>query len=167
MGMMSRRLGLLGLVLVFSVVAPAQGGHAKTKSLVLNFDITQLATLRHAHPPAGKTGVYLSTTLLLDNSVAQLGRGAGAHVGSMSFQYVINGACGTAGPGGCAGTTDMWTVTTLPGGTISAASDRFPLGKRPFVVQVRSGTGVFKGATGRVEIAAKGNAVTSIFLTLP
>jgi hypothetical protein len=164
---MWRPLSLVSLVLLFGVVAPAQGRHAKTKSLVLNFDITQLATLRHAHPPAGKTGVYLSTTLLLNNTVAQLGRGAGAHAGSMSFQYVINGACGTAGPGGCAGTTDMWTVSTLPGGTISAASNRFPLGKRPFVVQVQSGTGVYKGVTGRIEIAAKGNAVTSMFLTLP
>jgi hypothetical protein len=164
---MWRSLILVSFVLLFGVVAPAQGRHAKTKSLVLNFDITQQATLRHAHPPAGKTGVYLSTTLLLNNSVAQLGRGPGAHVGSISFQYVINGSCGTAGPGGCAGTTDIWTVTTLPGGTISAASNRISLGKRPFVVQVQGGTGVFKGATGRVEIAAKGNAVTSIFLTLP
>ena len=162
---MRRILILVGFVLPFAVVTPAHG--RTEKSLVLQFDITQEATLRHAHPPAGKTGIYLSTTLLLDNAAAQFGRGTGAHVGSMSFQYVINGSCGTAGPGGCAGTTDMWTVTTLPGGTISAASNRIPLGKRPFVVQVQSGTGAFRGAKGRVEIAAKGNAVTSIFLTLP
>lgn len=162
---MRRLLIVISLALSLAVVIPAQG--RTEKSLVLQFDITQEATLRHAHPPAGKTGIYLSTTLLLDNSVSQLGYGPGARVGSMSFQYVINGSCGTAGPGGCAGTTDMWTVTRLPGGTISAASNRFPLGKRPFVVQVQNGTGAFKGAKGRVEIAAKGNAVTSIFLTLP
>ena len=162
---MRRSLILLTLVPLLGIVAPAQG--RSTKSLVLNFDITQLATMRHPKPPAGKTGVYLSTTLLLNNSVAQLGRGSGARVGSMSFQYVINGSCGTGGPGGCTGTTDIWTVTTLPGGTISAASNRVSLGKRPFVVQVQSGTGTFKGAKGRVEISAQGNAVTSIFLTLP
>jgi hypothetical protein len=164
---MRRGLILASLVLLLGVVAPAQGQPAKTKSVVFNFTITQLATLRHAHPPAGKTGVYLSTKLLLNNSVAQLGRANGIRAGSMTFQYVINGSCGTGGAGGCAGTTDIWTVTTLPGGTISAASNRISLGKRPFVVQVQSGTGVFKGATGRVEIAAQGNAVTSIFLTLP
>ena len=164
---MRHGLILASLALLLGAVAPAQGQRAKTKSLDLNFTITQQATLRHAHPPPGKTGVYLSTTLLLNNSVAQLGRANGAHVGSMSFQYVINGSCGTGGPGGCAGTTDIWTVTTLPGGTISAASNRISLGKRPFIVQVQSGTGVFKGATGKVEIAAQGNAVTSILLTLP
>jgi hypothetical protein len=162
---MRRSLSLVSLVLLFGLMAPAQGLAAK--SLVLNFDITQLATLRHDHPPTGKTGVYLSTTLLLNNSAAQLGRGPGAQVGSLSFQYVINGSCGTGGGAGCAGTTDIWTVTTLPGGTISAASNRIPLGRRPFVVQVQGGTGAFKGAKGTVQIAAKGNAVTSIFLTLP
>lgn len=166
-GGMWRSVILLGAVLLLGGVAPAQGRNAKTKSLVLNFAITQKAGLRHARPPAGTTGGHLSTTLLLNNSVAQLGRGPGAHVGSMSFQYVINGSCGIAAPGGCPGTTDIWTVTTLPGGTISAASNGMSLGKRPFVVQVQGGTGMFKGAKGRVEIAAKGNAVTTIFLTLP
>jgi hypothetical protein len=164
-GPMGHRFLPVTLALLFGLVGPAWGRSEKT--LVLNFDITQEATLRHAHPPAGKTGVYLSTTLLLNNSVAQLGHGSGARVGSMSFQYVINGSCGTGGPGGCAGTADIWTVTTLPGGTIDAASNRISLGKRPFVVQVQGGTGVFKGAEGKVEIAAKGDAVTSMFLTLP
>ncbi len=158
-----RRLTLVVLALLLGAVVPAQG--QSTRSLVLNFTIIQQATQRHVHPPAGDAGDVFSTTLVLINVGVQFGRAPGAHVGTMAFAYTLSGSCGTTG--GCIGTTDITTLTKLPGGTITAASKKVPLGARPFVVQVQSGTGAFAGVKGKVEIAAKGNAVTDYVLRLP
>jgi hypothetical protein len=133
--------------------------------MTLSFTIFQEATHRHAHPPPGDAGDSYSTTLLLNNAVPQFGKGVGSHVGSMSFAYTLSGNCASAS--GCTGTTNITTVSYLPGGTITAASNNVPLGKRPFVVQVQSGTGAFKGVKGKVEIAPGGDAKQSYVLTLP
>jgi hypothetical protein len=133
--------------------------------MTLSFTIFQEATHRHVHPPAGDAGDSYSTTLILINAVPQFGKAVGAHVGSMSFAYTLSGNCAAAG--GCSGTTDITTFTHLPGGTITAASKKVPLGKRPFVVAVQSGTGAFAGAKGSVLIAPGGDAKQSYVLTLP
>jgi len=159
-----RRLSVLALVLLLGVAVPAQGQTA-TKTLVLHFTIFQEATHRHVHPPPGDAGDSYSTTLILTNAVAQLGKGVGGHEGSMSFAYTLSGSCGTTA--GCSGSTDIQTVTHFLDGTITAASNNVPLGKRPFVVQIQSGTGAYKGVKGRVEIAPKGDPKTDYFLTLP
>jgi len=159
-----RRLTLLALVLLLGAALPAQG-QTRTKTLALHFTIFQEATHRHVHPPPGDAGDSYSTTLILTNAVAQLGKAIGKHEGSMSFAYTLSGACGTTA--GCTGTTDIQTVTHFVDGTVTAASNNVPLGKRPFVVKVISGTGAYKGVQGRVEIAPKGNALTDYFLTLP
>jgi hypothetical protein len=161
---MRRRFTLLALVLLLGAAVPAQGQTA-TKTLVLHFTIFQEATHRHVHPPAGDAGDSYSTTLVLTNAVAQLGKGVGGHEGSMSFAYTLNGACGTTA--GCTGTTDIATVTHFLDGTITANGTKVSLGKRPFVVQVISGTGAYKGVKGRIEIAPKGDPKTDYFLTLP
>ncbi len=161
---MHRRLTLLALVFLLGAAVPA-AAQTRTKAVVLHFTIFQEATHRHAHPPPGDAGDSFSTTLLLTNAVAQLGKAVGKHEGSMSFAYTLSGACGTTA--GCSGTTDIQTVTHFLDGTVTAASNNVPLGKRPFVVKVISGTGAYRGAQGRVEIAPKGDALTDYFLTLP
>jgi hypothetical protein len=161
---MRRRFTLLALVLLLGAAVPAQGQTA-TKTLVLHFTIFQEATHRHVHPPAGDAGDSYSTTLVLTNAVPQLGKGVGGHEGSMSFAYTLSGSCGTTA--GCSGTTDITTVTHFLDGTITANGTKVSLGKRPFVVQVVSGTGAYKGVKGRVEIAPKGDPKTDYFLTLP
>ena len=161
---MHRRLTLLALVLLLGAAVPAQGQTA-TKSLVLHFTIFQQATHRHVHPPAGDAGDSYSTKLILTNAVVQLGKAVGGHEGSMDFAYTLSGSC--AGAGGCTGTTDIQTVTHFLDGTITAASNKVPLGKRPFVVQIQSGTGAYRGVKGRIEIAPKGDPKTDYFLTLP
>ena len=159
-----RRLTLLAFVLLLGAAVPAQGQTA-TKSLVLHFTIFQEATHRHVHPPAGDAGDTYSTKLILTNAVAQLGKAVGKHEGSMSFAYTLRGSCGTTA--GCSGTTDIQTLTHFLDGTITAVGVKVSLGKRPFVVQVISGTGAYKGVKGRVEIAPKGDPKTDYFLTLP
>jgi hypothetical protein len=161
---MRRRFTLLGLVLLLGAALPAQGQTA-TKTLVLHFTIFQEATHRHVHPPAGDAGDSYSTRLVLTNAVTQLGKGVGGHEGSMSFAYTLSGACGTTA--GCTGTTNIQTVTHFLDGTITANGIKVSLGKRPFVVQVVSGTGAYKGVKGRIEIAPKGDPKTDYFLTLP
>ena len=159
-----RRVALLAVVLLLGGTVPAEGQTA-TKTLVLHFTIFQEATHRHVHPPAGDAGDSYSTTLILTNAVAQMGKAVGGHEGNMSFAYTLSGSC--AGTGGCSGTTDIQTLTHFKDGTITAQSNNVPLGKRPFVVKVISGTGAYKGVTGRVEIAPKGDPKTDYFLTLP
>jgi hypothetical protein len=159
-----RRLTLLAVVALVGAAVPAQGQTA-SRSVVLHFTIFQQATHRHVHPPAGDAGDSYSTKLILTNAVAQMGKAVGGHEGSMDFAYTLSGSC--AGGGGCTGTTDIQTLTHFLDGTITAASKNVPLGKRPFVVKVISGTGAYKGVTGRVEIAPKGDPKTDYFLTLP
>jgi hypothetical protein len=161
---MRRRFTLLAFVLLLGAAVPAQGQTA-TKTLVLHFTIFQEATHRHVGPPAGDAGDSYSTRLVLTNAVAQLGKGVGGHEGSMSFSYTLSGSCGTTA--GCTGTTNIQTVTHFLDGTITANGIKVSLGKRPFVVQVVSGTGAYKGVKGKVEIAPNGDPKTDYFLTLP
>jgi hypothetical protein len=159
-----RSLALLVFVLLLGAAVPAEG-QTRTKTLALHFTIFQEATHRHVHPPPGDAGDSYSTTLVLTNAVAQLGKAVGKHEGSMSFAYTLSGSC--AGTSGCSGTTNIQTVTHFLDGTVTANSNNVPLGKRPFVVKVISGTGAYKGVTGRVEIAPNGDPKTDYFLTLP
>ena len=56
------------------------------------------------------------------------------------------------------GTTNLDTVTKLPDGTITANGRNVSLGKLPYVVPIRGGTGAFAGAGGTVSIAPSGSA---------
>ena len=57
-------------------------------------------------------------------------------------------------------------MTRLPGGTITAGSNNVSLSDG-IIVPVRSGTGIFKGVTGTIQIAPLGVAVDVFHLVMP
>jgi hypothetical protein len=153
------------LVLVALVlVAPAEGvGTGRSETLTLG--IIQHGTVRTPHPPLGDEGDVFTTTLLLNNTVAALGRAAKASVGAMSFQYVLHGKCSTES---CAGATaDIVAISRLPGGTITASENRVKLGKPPIVIPIIKGTGIFKGVTGMLSVGAESRPINTYQLKLP
>jgi hypothetical protein len=153
-------LVVFGLVLAGSAQArPA--GHSETLTLT----IVQHGTTRTPHPPLGDEGDVFTTTLLLSNTVAALGKPAKASVGSMSFQYVLHGKCSTET---CAGATaDIVAISRLPGGTITASENRVKLGRPPILVPITKGTGVFNGATGMLSVGAASRPINTYQLKLP
>ena len=119
--------------------------------------LVQEATYRHPHPPDGNAGDVFSTTLRLFAVGPLFGKPDQAFLGTMSFSYTFAGLCSSTGPG-CKGTTNIDTVTKLAGGTITANGQNVSLGKLPYVVPIRGGTGAFAGAGGTVSIAPSGSA---------
>jgi hypothetical protein len=141
--------------------APAQlssSTHAATRSVTINVRLIQEVTY---HLPGG----WLSTTLHLFAIGEQIGFPPNTFLGSMSFTYLLHGHCG-ASVAGCSGTTDLKTVTTFPGGTISASGLSISL-TSSLVVPITSGTGAFKGVTGSIVIAPDDAAMSIYRLTLP
>ena len=157
------RVALLA-VLALVLIAPAQAvrqGHAQT----LTLSIVQHGTTRTPHPPLGDQGDVFTTTLLLNNTVAALGKPAKASVGAMTFQYVLHGQCSTES---CAGATaDITAISRLPGGTITAIDDGVKLGRPPILVPIVKGTGAFKGVTGMLAVGAASSPVNTYKLKLP
>jgi len=153
-------LVVLALVLAGSAQATPVG-HSET----LTLGIIQHGTTRTPHPPLGDEGDVFTTTLLLSNTVAALGKPAKASVGSMSFQYVLHGKCSTET---CAGATaDIVAISRLPGGTITASENRVKLGRPPILVPITKGTGAFKGVTGMLAVGAASRPVNTYQLKLP
>jgi hypothetical protein len=153
-------LVLLALVLAGSAQA-TRSAHSQTLTLA----IIQHGTTRTPHPPLGDDGDVFTTTLLLNNTVAALGRPAKASVGSMSFAYVLHGKCSTET---CAGATaDIVAISRLPGGTITASENRVKLGRPPILVPITKGTGAFKGATGLLSVGAASRPINTYQLKLP
>ena len=157
------RVALLAAVALV-LIAPAQavrGGHSE----MLTLGIIQHGTTRTPHPPLGDEGDVFTTTLLLNNTIAALGKPAKASVGAMTFQYVLHGKCSTES---CAGATaDIVAISRLPGGTITASENRVQLGKPPILVPITKGTGVFKGATGMLAVGAESRPINTYQLKLP
>ena len=142
------------------VPAPAKG------PLVFKVRLIQEATYRHSHPPAGDPGDTFSTTLRLFAIGDVLGFPNNTPMGTMAFTWgPLNGACSTAAAE-CSGTTNLQTVTRLPGGTITANGTNVSLSKG-LVVPIQSGTGIFKGVTGSIEIAPQGVAEDVFHLKMP
>lgn len=153
-------LGLLALVLAGGAQA-APSVHRET----LTLGIVQHGTTRTPHPPLGDEGDVFTTTLLLSNTVAALGRPAKASVGAMTFQYVLHGKCSTES---CAGATaDIVAVSRLPGGTITASERGVKLGRPPILVPIVKGTGIFKGVTGTLAVGAASSPINTYKLKLP
>jgi hypothetical protein len=153
-------LVLLALVLI----TPAQGVRS-AHSQTLTLGIIQHGTVRTPHPPLGDEGDVFTTTLLLNNTVAALGKPAKSSVGAMTFQYVLHGTCSTES---CAGATaDIVAISRLPGGTITASENSVKLGKPPIVIPITKGTGIFKGATGRLSVGAESRPINTYQLKLP
>ena len=87
-------------------------------------------------------------------------------MGRMSFTWgPLHGVCSSSAAG-CNGTTNIFTVTSLPGGTISAGGNNVSLSKG-IVVPVTGGTGIFKGVKGTIQIAPASVAEDVFNLTLP
>jgi hypothetical protein len=157
------RVAILAVVALV-LVAPAQAVRTThNETLVLN--IAQHGTTRTPHPPLGDAGDVFTTTLLLSNTVAALGKPAHASVGAMTFQYVLHGKCSTES---CAGATaDIVAISRLPGGTITAVDDGVALGRPPIMVPITKGTGIFKGATGMLSVGAASKPINTYKLKLP
>jgi len=68
----------------------------------------------------------------------------------------LKGSCSTTAAS-CTGTTNLQTVTRLPGGTITANGTNIPVANG-LVVAVQGGTGIFKGVRGTISIAPQGVA---------
>ena len=157
------RVALLALVALV-LIAPAQAVRA-SHSQTLTLGIIQHGTTRTPHPPLGDEGDVFTTTLLLNNTVAALGKPAKASVGAMTFQYVLHGKCSTES---CAGATaDIVAISRLPGGTITASENRVKLGKPPILIPITKGTGAFKGATGMLSVGAESRPINTYQLKLP
>jgi hypothetical protein len=146
------------------LVAPAQAVRA-SHSESLTLGIIQHGTTRTPHPPLGDEGDVFTTTLLLNNTVAALGKPAKASVGAMTFQYVLHGKCSTES---CAGASaDIVAISRLPGGTITASEKSVKLGKPPILIPITTGTGAFKGATGMLSVGAESRPINTYKLKLP
>jgi hypothetical protein len=157
------RLALL-VVLALVLVGSAQGTRG-SHSETLTLGIIQHGTTRTPHPPLGDEGDVFTTTLLLNNTVAALGRPEKASVGAMTFQYVLHGKCSTET---CAGASaDIVAISRLPGGTITASENGVKLGRPPIMVPITKGSGAFKGVTGMLAVGAASKPVNTYQLKLP
>ena len=164
---MKKRLAALTFVLCLAVATGAAAGQSagKPSKLVITLRITQGVTVRHPHPPTGDAGDVFSVDLTLFTTANDFDAAPNTRVGNMNFAYLLHGSCSVAG-NGCKGTVDIDTMTKLPGGTITASAKGVPI-RQPFVVGIKSGTGRFAGATGRVVIAPDGSAKNVYSITLP
>ena len=92
----------------------------KAGPLTFSVSLIQEATYRHVHPP-GHANDTFSTMLRLNAIGTVLGFPGGTPMGTMAFNWgPLNGSCSSSSPS-CSGTTNIQTVTTLPGGTIQIA----------------------------------------------
>jgi hypothetical protein len=150
-------VALAGLVVATSL---AGGSTHKAKGpLTFQVRLIQEATYRHQHPPAGDPGDSFSTTLRLFAVGNVLGFPNNTPMGTMAFMWgpLKGGSCSTAAAS-CSGTTNLETTTRLPGGTITANGINISL-THGLVVPIQSGTGIFKGVTGTVDVAPNGAAI--------
>ena len=163
---MRRILSFTAIVAAAVAVSLVMAGQARpaAHTLVLKLAIQQHGTTRTPHPPVGDAGDVFTTTLLLNNTVAALGKGPGASVGAMLFSYVLHGTCSTES---CAGANaDISAVSRLPGGTLTAAANKVQLGHPPIVIPITGGTGTYKGATGKVTVGAESSPFNTYDIVL-
>jgi hypothetical protein len=158
---------LAAVILVSAATTAAlPASAAGPRHIVFKVSLVQEVTYRHPHPPPGDAGDTFSTTLRLTAIGNVLGFPAGTSMGTMAFNWgPLNGSCSTSAPS-CSGTTNIGTVTRVPGGTITAGASSVSL-TSGIVVPVQSGTGIFKGVKGKISIAPGGVAIDIFDLTLP
>jgi hypothetical protein len=163
-----RALFLLAFAAIVGATTAGAGWAAHGSTLVFKVKLIQEATYRHPHPPDGNDGDTFSTTLRLFAIGKVLGFPDKTPMGTMQFSWgpLSAGTVCSADAPGCKGTTNLSTVTKLPGGTITAGGKNVSL-SHGLVVPVVSGTGIFKGVTGTVAIAPKGDPEDVFTLKLP
>jgi hypothetical protein len=163
---MLRYLSALACALSLAGTLAAVGEAAKGGPLTFKVTLVQEETIRHPHPPAGDAGDTFSTKLRLNAVGSVLGFPAGTPMGTMAFSWgPLKGSCSSSSAS-CSGTTNIQTVTRLRGGTITAGSNHLSL-TDGIVVPVQSGTGIFKGVSGTIQIAPLGVAVDVFRLMMP
>ena len=154
---------VFALALAASVAASGQGAKGP---LTFTVTLVQEATIRHPHPPDGDAGDTFSTTLKLNAVGTVLGFPNGTPMGTMAFTWgPLNGSCST-NAAQCSGTTNILTLTKLPGGTITANGVNLSLSKG-IIIPIQGGTGIFKGVKGTVSVAPGGNHVDIFKLIMP
>ncbi len=147
---LSNSQGLLIAARAAAVALPATVQSTRSP-VVITVRLIQEATYQYPHPPP--VGLVLSTTLRLFAVGTTLGLPNNAFLGTMSFTYQLHGTC-SASTTGCSGTTNLVTLTKFPGGTITANGNHISL-SHPLIL-VKSGTGIFKGVTGTIDIVPEG-----------
>jgi hypothetical protein len=146
------------------VLAPLSAASASSP---YTFKTRQGAIAEHAHPPGGGVGDTYESSLALRNAgIAQLGLGGHANVGSMKLGYTIRRQCRTFTKS-CVATADFHTVTTLPGGTVSADGKTIATATPNIRIPVTGGTGQCRGARGSVMISPSSTRISTYRLTVP
>src|SRR6185437_13339946 len=107
-----------------------------------------------------------SSLRLVNGALPQLGRRAHAKVGMMQFTYTIRRQC-TSFEQTCVASADFETLTTLPGGTVTAAGKRISIARPTIVIPVVGGTGRYAGAHGTVTISPMSTKLSTFHLVLP
>jgi hypothetical protein len=154
---------LFAVALAVSIAATSQGAKGP---VTFKVTLVQEATIRHAHPPVGDAGDTFSTVLKLNAIGSVLGLPNGTPMGSMAFTWgPLNGSC-SSNAAECSGTTNILTLTKLPGGTITANGIHISLANG-IILPVQSGTGIFTGVKGTVFVAPGGDHVDVFKLQMP
>jgi len=162
-GHVRRPLALIWIASIAAVLPAA--GLART-ALVITAKTTQGPTVTHPQAPPGGVGDTSVSSLKLVTLTAQLGRPAGATLGTMRFSYTIRKQCTSFGKT-CIATADFETVTTLPGGTVIANGKAVSIAQPSITIPVAGGTGRFAGARGTVTISPSSTKTSTYNLSLP
>jgi hypothetical protein len=153
-------VALLGVLVVPASLAGS--------SLDFTVKTVQGPTTAHPHPPVGGVGdTYVSSLTLKNSAIAQLGMAARAKVGTMQFTYTIRKQCLGALNRTCKATADFNTVTSLPGGTVTADGKAISIASPTITIPVVGGTGRYKGAKGTVSISPASSKLSTYKLSLP
>ena len=164
---MRRLLPLLAVLFLASILA-VPGEAAKTRTLKFKVRLIQEQTIRHHKASNGSDLSHdtFSTQLRLFAIGTVIGFPDNTPMGTMEFNWgPLNGNCSSS-VAGCSGTTTINTFTKLPGGTLTAGGQHVSLSKG-IIVPIVNGTGIFKGATGSIDIAPSAVAEDVFSITLP
>jgi len=163
-----KRLLFICMTLSLLVGVPAVAAKTTSKPLVLKVTLIQEATSRKIEPPDGNAGDIFSNTLRMFAEGETLGFKDGTPLGRIAYSWWFTGnfSCSPSATG-CVGTTNVRTLTKLPGGTITAGADKVSIGIHGEIIPIQSGTGIFKGVTGTVTIAPNSTAEAVYKLVLP
>lgn len=163
-----RRLVLPLAVVALASILASPGQSAKLRLLTFKVSLVQEQTVRHHRAADGPdhSKDTFSTTLRLVPIGTVAGFPAKARPAVMGFEWgPLKGDCSSFVPR-CDGTTNISTYTRLPEGTLTASGKNVSVANG-IVVPVTVGTGLFKGATGTIDIAPNSIHEAVFSLTLP
>ena len=150
---------LVGLAMPPSAIAKPAATH-------LSFKVRFIQEATYQSKDADGTRHFKVTLRLFANGANPFNAPDNHALGTTTFAYTLKGSCSSGG-GGCQGTTDIATMTRLPGGSLTANGPKVSLARPPYAVPISKGTGRFAGATGQIQIALGGKAFSQYTITLP